>query len=473
MDATASCSTSAASCDPRRGARGLALTLVVAALAVAGPVRAAGPSLVGTPHDLSLGGLRGAGTESPEVCVFCHVPHGASGDGPLWHAPVARHAYTVYASATLDAAPDQPDGDSKLCLSCHDGTLASPIAPGTPNVRRAGAASPLPVTGTNLGTDLSDDHPVSFVYDAGLAARDGQLATPERAPSPLGGTVASDLLDARRKLQCTACHDAHDNSHGAFLRVDDRDDRLCASCHTLRDFSQSAHAASQAPELSAGCATCHTPHGASHDTTLLVAPQRELCGRCHATQARAMAPGATTRHAIDALEGGGDGARPMSCATCHEPHVVKPARLYERQHLTDPDDTARPHALVPERETPYGYADSPPRALSSDAAFCLDCHDGSWPGAVNIQGELASPRVVLTGFAIDRVNLHATHAAPTALRSDPIGCTYCHDAHGTGGNSGVPRGRLLYPWLEVRTFPYRGKASCWTRDAAQGCHTIR
>lgn len=501
MGATASRSTSAVSCSAHPGehraglprwSRGGAIAFALAILtAAAGPdARAAGPSVVGSPHDLTLGTATSPGSATREICVFCHVPHGASGDGPLWHADVPHHAYKVYSSATLDADPRQPDGASKLCLSCHDGTLASTALaprPGLGTVRRGvGPHGVLPggAGGPVLGTDLSDDHPVSFVYDADLAARDGQLLTPERAPSGLGGTVASDLLDPHKKLQCTSCHDAHDDSRGGFLRIDGGDDTLCTTCHALRDYPRSAHFPGQSPLLHAGCATCHTPHGASRESALLREPERELCGRCHEVQGRAMAPGAATRHTLGERRDGATG-RVMACSTCHAPHVVRPARLYERQLLTDPDDPMRPPALLPDAETPYSYTASPRGARDADPGFCLDCHDGSWPGAINIRGELASPRVVLTSFAVGRTNLHAVHAdasradrtsigrrsiGPTSLGGTAIGCTYCHDAHGTRGNAGVPRGKLLYPWLDVRAFPYRGKASCGTNDAGRSCH---
>ena len=33
-------------------------------------------------------------------------------------------AYIPYSSSSLQAKPGQPTGTSKLCLSCHDGTIA-------------------------------------------------------------------------------------------------------------------------------------------------------------------------------------------------------------------------------------------------------------------------------------------------------------------------------------------------------------
>ena len=70
-------------------------------------------------------------TTEDQVCVFCHTPHGGTaGITPLWNRTLSSATYTVYTSASLDAEDikggplDQPGGSSKLCLSCHDGTLA-------------------------------------------------------------------------------------------------------------------------------------------------------------------------------------------------------------------------------------------------------------------------------------------------------------------------------------------------------------
>lgn len=45
-----------------------------------------------------------------------------------------------------------------------------------------------------LGTDLSNDHPVSFIYDTTLSNTDGGLKDPSSANSGLGGTIQEDLL---------------------------------------------------------------------------------------------------------------------------------------------------------------------------------------------------------------------------------------------------------------------------------------
>jgi len=371
----------------------------------------------------------------------------------------------------MDARVGQPDGSTKLCLSCHDGTVALDDAGGMGSGLRAGGAHLGPGDRGWLGTDLTDDHPVSFAYDDALATADGALAAPSTERSGLGGTIADDLLDGASRVQCTTCHDPHDDSLGDFLRVPNARGALCTTCHTRADYALSAHAPDVAPSLARGCATCHASHGGAGQVDLLVASERALCGRCHADQVPAQAPAGQGAHGRTA-SAGANGTAPVRCATCHDPHGVRAAGLATRAILTDPDDPMRPRAAVPEPQTPWAYTRDPARAAASSADFCLDCHDGTWPGATDVRAELVSVATRTTDFALDGqlTNLHAAHARGLA-RERGVGCTYCHDVHGaSGGNRGVPRDALLQPWLDVREFPYRGPRSCATTDALGKCH---
>ncbi len=133
----------------------------------------AAASIQGTPHDLSA--VPGGNT-----CSFCHTPHGALAGTPLWNHKLSKRIYEVYWSSSLDAEVGQPTGSSKLCLSCHDGTIALEAT-----VRGGSGRTYMPPGSANLGTDLSDDHPVSFVYSAGLSNEDPQIRTPDSLPDEL------------------------------------------------------------------------------------------------------------------------------------------------------------------------------------------------------------------------------------------------------------------------------------------------
>ena len=492
MTATASRSTSGACSKGPDGAstshwaRGVVAGCVLGVVLLSPAALArGGRTVVGTPHDLSHRGLvKGAVIAESRVCVFCHTGHMGVPDAALWSRGSTPRAYIPYSSPTMNAATGQPDGASKLCLSCHDGALASDTASGGIGVgwsataevlsvdqRLAAGAIHAPGQVKSIGPDLSDDHPVSFVYDAALAIQDGQLAMPEQAPSGLGHTISRDMLDRASKMQCTSCHNAHDNGVGNFLKLESRNGTLCTTCHDRRGFEMSAHSPASSTQFKQGCASCHMQHGAARTSPLLTMQERDLCGSCHRAQADAMRPGAATRHRLN--DGMGPyGRRDLTCATCHEPHVVRASVAFNRQVLTDPDDRIQPPTLIEASEVPYSYAADPRKAAESSTEFCMDCHDGTWPGAPNVLGEMTSPRAVQTEFRVGRLGLHASHTR-TRTSSHGVGCTYCHDAHGTTGNRGIPRGRLLHAWLTVNEFPYVGKRSCSTSDVLGNCHGPR
>jgi predicted CXXCH cytochrome family protein len=179
--------------------------------------------ITGSAHDFSSQTWNSSG----EICIVCHTPHNAAAitDAPLWNHETTVATYTLYTSATLNATIGQPAGTSKLCLSCHDGTVA---------IDNFGGVT----TGTNyisgtdsLGIALGDDHPLSFTYDATLASADGELFDPTTQSSGLGGTISNDML-FNNKLECASCHDVHNSANINFLLVkSNASSALCLTCH--------------------------------------------------------------------------------------------------------------------------------------------------------------------------------------------------------------------------------------------------
>jgi predicted CXXCH cytochrome family protein len=180
-------------------------------------------SISGSAHDFSTTGWSGG-----EICVACHAPHNNVdvADAPLWNHKISVAVYDLYASPTLTAEDiTQPGGVSKLCLSCHDGTVAIDAFGGSDGSHTIGE-------GRNLGTDLSDDHPVSFVYDTALAAEDGGLFDPASTPSGIAnGTIEADMLFAG-KMECASCHDVHNKYNNVrLLKLSNSSSALCFTCH--------------------------------------------------------------------------------------------------------------------------------------------------------------------------------------------------------------------------------------------------
>ncbi|MCD4736825.1 MAG: cytochrome c3 family protein [Bacteroidales bacterium] len=180
-----------------------------------------GQTIVGTLHDFSLTGW------ADEICIACHTPHDGDQtvlDAPLWNHEVTTQAFIPYSgTGTLNATVGQPDGVSKLCLSCHDGVTNMDAF--------GGAVGTIAMTGQYVtGLDLSNDHPVSFTYDAALVALDPGLH-PTTTTTPLGGTIAEDML-FNGQMECASCHDVH-NSAGiaSLLLMSNAASALCLTCH--------------------------------------------------------------------------------------------------------------------------------------------------------------------------------------------------------------------------------------------------
>ena len=299
-------------------------------------------------HNLSVSGPGEikAVSES-QICVFCHTPHNARRDIPyLWNRGDRTVSYVPYQSSTLFARVGQPTGSSKLCLSCHDGTIALGAVVSEPEeIRFQGGIQFMPEGPSRIWTDLSDDHPVSFVYDGNLAQAKLGLADPALLPPAI-------KLDNNGQLQCTACHDPHDDTFGNFLVMSNQFSDLCTSCHAKEGWVASSHAQSNArwngtgtnpwpntdyrTVAENGCENCHQSHTAPRPVRLLTHVfEEDTCLACHNGNVAAtdieseltkqyghFAQDFTGIH--DAAEDFSlVGVRPhVECEDCHNPHLA-------------------------------------------------------------------------------------------------------------------------------------------------------
>ena len=85
-----------------------------------------GPNIRYTKHNLSVSGPGPiTALSESQICIFCHIPHQqAPAARYLWNRSDPANAYIPYFSSTLKADVGQPTGASRMCLSCHDGTIA-------------------------------------------------------------------------------------------------------------------------------------------------------------------------------------------------------------------------------------------------------------------------------------------------------------------------------------------------------------
>jgi hypothetical protein len=373
--------------------RAAALVLVALLGAVgAGSVYAARESKISaTKHNLSKTGTGTThSTTESQICVFCHTPHGADASqaAPLWNKTLANTTYTPYTSSSLDAATiqgasaGQPLGSSKLCLSCHDGVMALGsvrVLRGQQNVTIGGGTNvTMPVgSGTttgytrNLGTDLTNDHPVSVTFDATLSDRDGELRKPTMTTGNGGqsvnrwGTVFGVRMQNERptykpllpleptgaasagQVQCTTCHDPHIRETDLtaernikFLRANRfqkaqptntysaTNDIVCLACHDKgmqgaggNTWAYSVHANSQVATQ-----TYKTAAADTREFPTGIAVWKAACLNCHDTHT-VQGSRRLLREGTDATPGtalylggfkaGGNAAMEETCYQCH------------------------------------------------------------------------------------------------------------------------------------------------------------
>ena len=169
----------------------------------------------GTSHDLSA-----SGSGVDEICAYCHTPHNGGTEAPLWNRGAGTAVATHYNSTTMNALGGTASSDAPLCLSCHDsGSLSSVIITNQPNGKTYDPSGLTLAANANLGTDLSNDHPVGFAYADATADADIETA-------PLNGVA---LFNG--DVWCSSCHDVHDNTNAPFLVMSNTNSVLCLSCH--------------------------------------------------------------------------------------------------------------------------------------------------------------------------------------------------------------------------------------------------
>lgn len=216
--------------------------------------------VLGSPHDFSAEAWNVKPSDQNSVCGACHTPHHADSTVvPLWAHATTKASFTMYNNANVPVADlqatvdPQPAGPSKACLSCHDGTVA---------VNQYGGAvqggTPIMITNSaKLGTDMTHTHPISLTYDnniAGIGAgKDKWLFNPDTKTvlQPDSGTfitgndmtVNGFLLGGNHRLECTSCHDVHNQEGSPFHITQNpklvkivgtqagKGSLLCRSCH--------------------------------------------------------------------------------------------------------------------------------------------------------------------------------------------------------------------------------------------------
>ena len=411
-------------------------------------------------HNLSVGATTAIrSTGMTEICIVCHTPHSAAPAAPLWNHTASGAAYTSYASTTQDAPVGAPGGSSKLCLSCHDGTVAlgGTLSMGT--LAMQGTASGGRLGGASvIGPDLRSSHPISFVpvVSAGLV-------------SPPAGSAVK--LDASGQVQCRTCHDPHtmdlDATTKKFLVMNNSASALCLACHTTpwwsstpasHRISTTSYAAAQgahtgyATVATNGCESCHRPHTAASPQRSLKAAEELTCGgtgtQCHSStgigrnlqaefaKTYTHPTYSITPSAHDASEAPGSltfpmpettntAARHAECPDCHNAHAsaATPA--------TAPKGSGKLAGVwgIDTAGVVVQPSGSPPSVKEYE--ICFRCHAGS-ANKPQVSGGPAPPYPNRVALQFDM-----------RLLFDPAAASF-HPVAAVGRNASVPS--LVAPW---------------------------
>lgn len=364
--------------------------------------RASSPtSVVNSPHNLSVSGPGTIkATSEQEVCIFCHTPHNSSPVQPLWNRNVPTNSYQIYSSSTFNStlvpSLGQPSGSSKLCLSCHDGTIAlgSVVSSQSMLTMQGGMTT---LTGTaNLGTNLSGSHPISFTYDANLQSQYPNLVN----PTSLIGQVQLE----GGKVQCISCHSPHDNSQdpgGNFLVMNNTNSQLCTSCHVINgEAAISGHDQ---------CNDCHQQHNSPSAALLLNQDNvTDTCLVCHSggVPAVAVAPAVAVR----------TNALAMKTPLVISPHAVST----DINKISRHNKETSPSQLAAQKNSS--------RQNITDQVSCADCHESHTIAT----GERAAPLLPPNMGKVSGTNAAGTNV--TRARFEYEVCFKCHGLN----NSSTP-----------------------------------
>jgi len=343
--------------------RARAISLLSLAIALTGLLSAqtnSKASIINTKHDFRAASSANIRSVSgTDACVFCHTPHNANTGSYLWNHQLSTRDFPVYSSSTLQSTVTSisPQDTSKLCLSCHDGTIALGDTVNDGSIAFAqGNGYALPATAaSNLAGDqtFANDHPFGFIPYVG-----GETKNPP--------ALDAVRLDKSGKIQCVSCHDPHredaDPTTRKFLVKSNQMSALCTTCHQKTGWENSAHnrppdptedqryTATQGAHTgytginNNGCESCHRPHAPQVAQRLVKGQEENVCFQCHdgtvATRnVRSDFLSKTYKHPVlvtpsvhDAAESDNSAAHPLpetsvgtarhaECADCHNSHM--------------------------------------------------------------------------------------------------------------------------------------------------------
>lgn len=465
----------------RQIAYGFVLFFALVSASAGQPDKPPSRDITQTPHNLSVSGGGGShdirSVTETRICIFCHTPHHATSVTPLWSREISPLTiYVPYQSPTIKANPQQPRGSSRLCLSCHDGTIALGLLAGgkdlDPTLKAFRDMPPEndPRRNPNLGSDLSDDHPVSFVYSYGVNLELNDPATLQ---------AQGIRLEQGTYVECISCHDPHNNQYGNFLvkDVSIRHDALCTTCHNKEGWNDAdtthrtggtRFAGVSAQVAADGCISCHLPHsaqkgehllrlsqvGAGEETNCYLSCHRDVPYSNVWSQFNSSIYTHTVQnysdvHTADETLPLSAGKKHVECVDCHNPHRAG----WQGAPLGDPAPQLPPASVAPDVNGPLRGVrgvDLTGAATVAVARYefevCYRCHAGISAGQFTSLSAQLPLRVFSDYDESNRFNPANPSYHPLTTDRQGTGrslrtqyqagmyriyCNDCHNSHGT------------------------------------------
>jgi predicted CXXCH cytochrome family protein len=206
-------------------------TLLLAATALSALTATANAQISLSDHNFSS-----YGWANNQICKPCHTPHNSNeAVGRLWNHSLTTATYQMHKGT--GTAEVNIDSSSRLCLSCHDGTVALDSFGGA----TTGGTSFIPGT-KSVGTNLNNDHPIGSdaIYPTSGTSYNPQTVSSTGTSSSVtfnGNTVRLrawvDSTGATKfVVGCGSCHSAHNSGNrGHMLTVNNTGSALCLTCH--------------------------------------------------------------------------------------------------------------------------------------------------------------------------------------------------------------------------------------------------
>lgn len=248
-----------------------------------------GGGILNSKHDMNMyvGAHQGKLDKDQRVCAYCHTPHHSVGIGetvmvdintdgvadqwddgaggkvdayyevyyPLWSRALNPTAsIDGYVSQTFNPTGtkfyDPLAGPSRLCMTCHDGTIAADSYYGENNGTANAGEDALTMFGSGnfgigKGDSLTNDHPVGFVYKD-MADDDAKYEIKDQSNVFVGtqktiDSALTNIAGVGKVMTCASCHDVHNGTavkntspasgRGYFLLAAQKDSAICLSCH--------------------------------------------------------------------------------------------------------------------------------------------------------------------------------------------------------------------------------------------------